>query len=84
MSAVAAGPLPAGGGGLRRIPGAVTGRTVCIATWLVVLALVGEPAWLAVLLALGLAGVWAAPLVVARRRPSGPAQAPGPPARPGP
>jgi hypothetical protein len=48
------------------------GRTVVVGGYLVALALVGRPLWLAVLLGVALALVWAAPLLLAppRSRPS--------------
>jgi len=48
-----------------------TGRTVVVGGYLVAIAVAGRPVWLAVLLAIILALVWAAPLVLAppRRRP---------------
>lgn len=53
---------------------ATTGRTVVLSAYLVALALVGRPAWLAVLLCACLLLVWAAPLAGApalRRRTTG-------------
>jgi hypothetical protein len=48
------------------------GRTVVVGGYLVALALVGRPLWLAVLLGVALALVWAVPLLLAppRSRPS--------------
>ena len=51
-----------------------TGRTVVVGGYLVAIAVAGRPVWLAVLLAIILALVWAAPLVLApprRRSPAG-------------
>lgn len=59
------------------------GRTVVVATWLVVLAVAGEPVWLAVLLGGALVLVWASPFLLAVNRhpalraPTRPGAAPG-------
>jgi hypothetical protein len=56
------------------------GRTVVVGLYLVALAFAGRPIWLAVLLGVALALVWAAPLLLAppRSRPSAAApSAPG-------
>jgi hypothetical protein len=47
------------------------GRTVVVAGWLLVLAVAGDPAWLAVLLGVVLVLVWASPyLLVSSRHPA--------------
>jgi hypothetical protein len=47
------------------------GRTVVLATWLLVLAVAGRPVWGALLLGVALVLVWASPyLLVTNRRPS--------------
>jgi hypothetical protein len=43
-------------------------RTAVVGSWVVVLAVAGRPAWLAVLLGLVLVGVWASPLLSASTR----------------
>jgi hypothetical protein len=59
------------------------GRTVVVGLYLVALAFAGRPIWLAVLLGVALALVWAAPLLLAppRSRPS--AVSPSAPGAPG-
>lgn len=47
---------------------AAIGRTVVLAGYLLVVALVGRPVWLAVLLGAVLVLVWAAPLLLAPQR----------------
>ena len=44
------------------------GRTVVVSTWLVALAVAGDPVWLAVLLGGTLVLVWASPFVLAANR----------------
>jgi hypothetical protein len=44
------------------------GRTVVVGTWLVALAVAGDPTWLAVLLGAGLVLVWASPYLLVTNR----------------
>ena len=50
-----------------------TGRTVVVGGYLVAIAVAGRPVWLAVLLGICLALVWAAPVVLAPPRHRSPA-----------
>ena len=50
------------------LSGPMIGRSVVVAGYLVALAVAGRPVWLAVLLGVALLLVWAAPLVLDRRR----------------
>lgn len=56
----------------RPMSSGTVGRTVVVGGYLLALAFAGRPVWLAVLLGIGLALVWAAPIVLApsRHRPS--------------
>jgi hypothetical protein len=49
------------------------GRTAVLGAYLLAVAIAGRPVWLALLLAIGLALVWAAPLVLAPPRHRSPA-----------
>jgi hypothetical protein len=61
------------------------GRTVVVAAWLLVLAVAGEPAWLAALLGAALVLGWASPyLLVTNRHSSSAVRAPVEPRRAGP
>jgi hypothetical protein len=60
------------------------GRTAVVASWLLVLAVAGRPAWAGVLLGAVLVLVWAAPYLVTDRHPrkhpaAGPGQGTPPP-----
>jgi hypothetical protein len=46
----------------------IAGRTVVLGTWLLVVAVAGRPAWVAVLLGISLVLVWASPYVLATNR----------------
>ena len=59
---------------MRRASTATTGRSVVVGGYLVAVVLVGRPVWFALLLAVLLLLVWAAPLLLApspRRRSTG-------------
>jgi hypothetical protein len=59
--------------------GRTIGRTVVVATWLVILVVAAEPPWLAVPLGAALALVWAAPYLLVTNRHPRPPQPTGPP-----
>lgn len=59
--------LPAGVAAVRAPTTAALGRTLAVAGYLVVLAVAGRPAWLAVLLGLALVVVWVLPAALRDR-----------------
>jgi hypothetical protein len=50
------------------IPVRTIGRTAVVGSWVVVLAVAGRPAWLALLLGLVLVGVWVSPMLSSTNR----------------